>query len=189
LGKADEAIAHFQKAVDIKPNFGDAQNNLGIALLQTGKAEQAVPHFLMALEIDPTQAQTYYSLGGALFVQGKVKEALARWREGLRTDPNNLPLLNQTAWVLATFPEATFRNGREAVELGERAVKASPTPDPVLLDTLAAAYAEASRFPEAVRTARQALDLATQQNAQPLVQGLKTRIAAYESHFPFRDRQ
>ena len=188
-GKVDEAIPHFQKAVELKPDFGDAQENLGIALLQTGKADEATPHLLKGLEADPKQAQAYYNLGGALFVQGKVKEALARWREGLRQDPNNLPLLNQIAWVLATFPEASLRNGREAVELGERAVKASAGPDPVLFDTLAAAYAEAGRFPEAVRTAHQALDLATQQNAQPLMDGLRVRIAAYASHSPFRDRQ
>jgi len=118
-----------------------------------------------------------------------VKEALARWREGLRADPNDLPLLNQLAWVLATFPDASLRNGREAVELGERAVKASPNPDPVLFDTLAAAYAESGRFPEAVHTAQHALDLAVQQNASSLVDGLKAKIATYESHSPFRDRQ
>ena len=188
-GRADEAIAHFQKAVEIKPNYGDAQNNLGIALLQTGKAEEAIPHFLKALEIDPTQAQTYYSLGGALFVQGKVSEALARWHQGLRSDPNNLPLLNQLAWVLATFPDASLRNGREAVELGERAVKVAPNPDPVLLDTLAAAYAESGRFPEAVQTAQHALDLAVQKNAVSLVEGLKGKIASYQSRSPFRDGQ
>jgi hypothetical protein len=59
----------------------------------------------------------------------------------------------------------------------------------VLLDTLAAAYAEVGRFPEAVQTAHRALDLATQENAQPLVEGLKASIALYESKSPFRDTQ
>ena len=186
-GNPDEAIPHFQKALEVKPDFVDAQNNLGIALLQKGDAVEAVPHFQKALEIDPEQTQTYYNLGGALYVQGKTQEALASWREGLRADPNSLPLLNQVAWVLATSPQASLRNGPEAVELAERAVKASPAPDPGLLDVLAAAYAEVGRFPQAIQTASRALDLATQQNARPLIEGLKTRIALYQSKSPFRD--
>jgi len=188
-GKIDDAIPHFQKAVEVKPDFADAHNNLGMALLQKGKIDDAIPHFQKALQVDPRQVQTYYNLGAALYLQGKVTEALGRWREGLRMDPNYLPLLNQTAWVLATCPEASVRNGPEAVELAERAVKVSAGPDPVLLDMLAAAYAEVGRFREAVQTAYRALDLATQQNAQPLVEGLKARIALYKSNSPFRDTQ
>ena len=188
-GKVDEAIPRFQKAVEISPDFADAHDNLGMALLEKGKGDEAIPHFQKALELDPRRAQTYYNLGGALYMQGKVREALARWREGLRADPNSLPLLNQTAWVLATCPDASVRNGPEAVELAERAVKVSPGPDPGLLDVLAAAYAEVGRFLEAVQIAHRALDLATQQNAQTLIEGLKARIAHYESKSPFRDRQ
>jgi superkiller protein 3 len=188
-GKVDEAIPHLQKAVEANPDFAKAQNNLGIALAQTGKVDDAILHFEEALQIDPRQASTYYNLGGALYMQGKVPAALARYREGLRVDPNSLPLLGQTAWVLATCPEASVRNGPEAIELAERALKVSAGPDPGLLDVLAAAYAEAGRFPQAVQTAQRALHLATQQNAQPLVEGLKTRIALYESNSPFRDTQ
>jgi hypothetical protein len=52
-----------------------------------------------------------------------------------------------------------------------------------VLDTLAAAYAEAGRFPEAVETARQALTLAT----EPLADGIKARMAFYESKSPFHE--
>ena len=74
--------------------------------------------------------------------------------------------MNCLAWVLATCPEASVRNGAEAVELARRAVKLSDGREPAILGTLAAAYAEAGRFPEAVQTARKALELATQQNKQ-----------------------
>jgi Flp pilus assembly protein TadD len=87
--------------------------------------------------------------------------------------------------VLATNPEASVRNGSEAVELAARAVKLSGAKDPAILDTLAAAYAEAGRFPEAVETARQALTLAT----EPLAAELKARIALYEDKRAFRDTQ
>jgi spermidine synthase len=90
------------------------------------------------------------------------------------------------AWVLATWPEASVRNGMEAVALAERALRLSGGREPAILDTLAAAYAEAGRFPEAVETARRALTLATQQNQQPLAEALKGRIALYEGRSAFR---
>ena len=61
--------------------------------------------------------------------------------------------------------------------------------DPVILDTLAAAFAEVGRFPEAVQTTRQALALATQQNNLLLAGDLKARLALYEANIPFRETE
>jgi tetratricopeptide (TPR) repeat protein len=188
-GEFDEAITHFRKAVEINPEYAEAQSNLGIALSQQGRFNEAVVHLQKAVEIKPGIVQSYQNLGNALYMEGKIPEALARWREGLRVDPNHLPLLSQTAWVLATCPVASVRNGREAVVLAQRAAQAAGGRDPAILDTLAAAYAEVGRFPEAVQTARQALTLAVQQNAQPLAEGLKARIALYEARTPFHEAQ
>ena len=186
-GGLDEALTHFQKAVELSPEYGNAQSNLGIALLQKGRFDAAVPHLQKALEISPGQAQNHLNLGNALYMQRKITAALASWRAGLRAEPNHLALLSQTAWVLATCPEAAARNGAEAVELAQRAVQVSGGKDPAVLDTLAAAYAEAGRFAEAVETLRQALALATEQNAQPLIEGLKARMALYAAKTPFRE--
>jgi len=188
-GGLDEAITHFQNAVEIDPEYGNAQSNLGIALLQIGRFDEAIIHLQKALAVNPRHAQTHLNLGNAFYLQGEIPEALAHWRQGLRVDPNHLPLLNQTAWVLATCPEASVRNGTEAVKLAQRAVQVSGGRDPAILDTLAAAYAEVGRFPEAVQTTRQALALATQQNTQPLAEGLRARIALYEAKTPFRETQ
>ena len=83
----------------------------------------------------------------------KIVRSLAQQREALRLRPNDLALLNNTAWTLATSPNASVRNGVEAVALAERAAKLSAGNDPAVLDTLAAAYAEARRFAEAAATA------------------------------------
>lgn len=182
-GRLDEAIVYFQKAVEAKPEYADAQNNLGIALTQEGKLDEASAHLQKAQEDDRRNLQTYYNLGALYYMQGKIPEALAQWREGLQVDSDNLPLLKQAAWVLATHPSASVRNGGEAVELGGRAVKVSGGKDPVALDTLAAAYAEAGRFPEAVETARQALAIAP----QPLSDEVKAHLALYESNRPFHE--
>ena len=68
----------------------------------------------------------------------------------IRSRPSDTNLLNDTAWILATNPNASVRDGAEAVELAQRAVKLSGGQEPAILDTLAAAYAEAGRFADAV---------------------------------------
>ena len=78
-------------------------------------------------------------------------------------------------------------DGKTMVKLAERAVQLSGARNPVYLDTLAAAYAEVGRFPEAIAAARKALDLAAQQHRGRLVEALNTRIKLYESQQPYRD--
>ena len=94
--------------------------------------------------------------------------------------------MNNLAWLLATCPEASVRNGAEAVELARRAVQLSGGREPAILGTLAAAYAEAGRFPEAVQTARKALKLATQQNQHATAEAIQAKIPLYEAGTPFR---
>ncbi len=112
---------------------------------------------------------------------------LAERRKLLRSHPTDVSLLNDTAWMLATNPNASIRNGAEAVELAERAVQLSDGREPAIMGTLAAAYAEAGKFPEAVQTGRKALELATQQNKQSLAESIKAKIPLYEAGTPFRE--
>ena len=116
-------------------------------------------------------------------------KALAERRESLRSRPDDIALLNDTAWVLATNPNASIRNGAEAVELAQRAVQLSDGREPAVLGTLAAAYAEAGRFAEAVKTAEQALALAASQNNAALAETLHARIKLYQAGSPYRNTQ
>jgi len=187
MERFDEAIPHFQKALEINPNFAEVHNSLGVVLVGKGRVDEAIAHFQMAVKVNPGFTEAHQNLGDTLYyLLGKTPEALVHWHEVLRAQPNHVLVLNQTARVLATSPEASVRNGAEAVVLAERAVHLSGAREPVILDTLAAAYAEAGRFPEAVETARRALALATQQSKQPLAEALKARIALYEAKTPFR---
>ena len=187
-GRFDEAIVHYRKALELNPGYIEVHNNIGTALLQKGRLDEAIAHFQKVLEVNPDSAEAHYNLGDTYYYsQGRIPEAVAQWRAGLRVDPNQLPVLNETAWVLATCAEASVRNGAEAVELAERAVRLSGGRDPAILDTLAAGYAELGRFSDAVTTARRALAAATEQNNQPLGEAIKARIAAYAAKVPFRE--
>ncbi|MCP5114767.1 MAG: tetratricopeptide repeat protein, partial [bacterium] len=184
VGRVDEAIAQFQKVLELDPNSAEAHNSLGTALVWKRRPDEAIPHLERALELNPGLTEAHQNLGDILhYLKGRTPEALAHWRTVLSADPNHVLVLQQTARVLATSSDASLRNGAEAVALAERAGQLSGGQDPMVLDTLAAAYAEAGRFPEAVETARRALALATEAN---VAQAIKSKIALYEKETPYR---
>jgi tetratricopeptide (TPR) repeat protein len=186
-GKLEAAIAEYEKALAIKPDDLLAHYNLGAVLFNQGRLEDAIAHYRKALEINPQSADAHNSLANALYRKGDIREAASQWRETLRLQPEHIAALNQLAWVLATSPEASVRNGGEAVKLAQRAGKLAGRPDPFLLNTLAAAYAEDGRFAEAVQTARMALEMAAKQKDQNLVESIKARISLYEAKSPYRE--
>ncbi len=183
-GRIDEAIAHYRKALEIKPDYAEAHYNLGIALAGRGRIDEAMAHYQKALEIKPDYAEAHYNLGIALAGRGRIDEAIAHYQKALEIKPDYAKALNNLAWLRATYPEAAFRNGAAAVELAQRAIRLSGGKTPEMLDTLAAAYAEAGMFSKAKETVREALDLARQQNKAVLVEKLKARRRLYESGAP-----
>jgi tetratricopeptide (TPR) repeat protein len=185
--KVDEAIAEYRKALDIKPDRAEAHNNLGSALAGQGKLDEAMAEFRKALELRPDYADARGNLGSALYAQGRIPEAIAQWREVLRSQPKSTLALTEIARVLATSPEKSLRNGAEAVELAQRAAKLTGGRDPTVLDTLAAAYAEAGRFSDALPTAEQALALASSQKNTALADALRARIKLYQAGSPYHE--
>jgi tetratricopeptide (TPR) repeat protein len=120
-------------------------------------------------------------------MKGEAAEALAEWRRVLAAAPDHVAVLEQIARLLATSPEPSLRNGAEAVALAERAAELTGGRQPQILDTLAAAYAEAGRFAEALETARRALALAEASGNAALAGTLQTRLALYASGKPLRE--
>jgi len=187
-GEARQAIPHLEKAVALEPRSAELQNSLGLALLGGQRPEEAIAHFRQAIAIASGFVAARESLAAALHhEQGRTAEALVQWRLILRAQPDNVGVLTQAAWALATSPAASMRNGEKAVALAERTVRLSGGREPSILDALAAAYAEVGRFPDAVRTAERALDLARQQGNAELAVALDARLALYRSRAPFRE--
>ncbi len=186
-GEVDEAIAHLQKALELQPANAGAHNNLGLALLQKGRVGEAITHCQKALELRPNYPEACYNLGNALVQKSQMREAITCFQKALALQPNDSEIQNQLAWLLATCPDASIRNGSKAIQLAQQADQLVGGRNPVILRTLAAAYAENGQFPEAVTTAQRALQLATAQNDAALVNDLKTQLGYYQAGSPFRD--
>jgi Flp pilus assembly protein TadD len=124
----------------------------------------------------------------ALVMKGRASEGLAQWHKVLQEEPDNLRVLNDAAWLLATSPDADLRNGKEAIELARHAVQVTSAKEPSVLGTLAAAYGETGEFDKAIEAEQQATDLARQQGKANLAAELSRRMALLQAHTPIREK-
>jgi tetratricopeptide (TPR) repeat protein len=188
-GKVDEAITQFQKALEINPDIPDAHQNLGNAFLQKGRTDEAITQYQRLLQLRPDAADTHQILGDALAQQGRVDEAIAQYQKALESKPADPTAQNALAWLLATAPAASSRNGAKALELARQASLLTGGENPTVLHTLAAACAEAGRFAEAVETAQHALRLAEAQSNTALAAALQSELMLYQAGSPLHEPQ
>ena len=188
-GRFSEARGHIEDGIRLKPDDLNAHIFLGEILNSLERPQAAAREFQAALGLSPLSARARGGLGVALQGQGRIEEAVAEFREAVRVDPREFKTLNNLAWILATSPEPKLRNAAESVELAERAARAMERKDPSRLDTLAAAYAEAGRFDDAVRTAEEALGLTAGGKQDDLAAALRARLDLYRAGKPHREER
>ena len=159
----------FEHALQVDSNNACAHYMLGSALVEEGRIQEGMQKWEAALEIEPWWANIHGRIASILCGQGDFTGAIARYRRALEIDPVQFEVLNNLAWLLATCPDASLRNGAEAVELAERACEVTRFRRTILVGTLAAAYAEAGRFPEAVAAGEKACELAARSKEDTLL--------------------
>lgn len=187
-GKVHEAVAQFQKVLQINPDSVEAHGNLGNVMLQEGKVDEAIAQYQKALQISPNNPNLYNNLGNALSRQGQFEQATAHYQAAIKLEPNNPSFLNNFAWHLATCPQPRVRNGQQAVELAERACQLTDYEKPQLICTLAAAYAEAGRFEDAVAAVQRAHKLALAFGQPALALQSQKLLQLFKAHKPYRER-
>jgi len=184
-GDWDGAMEHLERSLAIDPDQAEARNNLANVLWQKGRLRQAAAEYEKALALHPDYAAAHFNLGEVLREEGETREAIAHYRRALEIRPDLAAALDSLAWVLATSPDASVRDGVQAVALAARAEQISAGRNPGFVATLAASYAEVGRFPEAVATAERALRLATAQGKAALVARLQIQVALYQTGAPY----
>jgi cytochrome c-type biogenesis protein CcmH/NrfG len=179
-GKAEEAGQHFAEAARIWPNTVAAQFSLALVLVELGKLDEAIDYCQAALKIQPHDTKIHYLLGNTFSSQGKWAEAIAEYKAVLQIEPDHLFALNDLAWLLATASDPHFRDGSEAVQLAEKACQLSNYQVTKYVGTLAAAYAEAGRFADAVKTGKIAISLAAAAKNERLAQKNRELLELYQ---------
>jgi protein O-mannosyl-transferase len=186
-GRLAEGTLQFQKALANNPKNTDAYVNLGNTCFQQGRVDEAITNYEHALELNPEIAEAHNNLGSALFQKGRLEEALSHLQRALEINPRYPSAQINLAWLLATSSKASIRNGPRAVEYAQLAHQTSGGDNPVILRTLAAAYAENGRFSDAVVMAQKALQLAMQQNNPQLTVTIQMQLKYYEAGNPYRE--
>ena len=178
----------------LKPDEAKARNNLAIALWQSGerlaaqgKWVEAIGQYERSVALKPDNAPAHDSWGLALSRLGRYGPAVVEYEQALAVDPGLPSARNNLAWTLATCGDAAVRNGARAVALAEAANQAAGGKDAAILDTLAAAYAEAGRFADAVRTAQAALELVKGAGQAEPARQIQERLQLYQSGRPYHE--
>src|SRR5438876_2748355 len=186
-GLPDEAMVHYEEAIRLQPYYADAYYNRGNVLFAKGRTEEAISDWEKALELQPNDADSHTGLGNALLRKGSLREAIAHYETALALAPEDPHSRNNIAWVLATAPDASIRNGARAVGFAQEAVQLSGGREPRFLRTLAAACAESGQFSEAVAVARQAAAIATMQGKTDVANRLEKDLVLYRGRLPLRE--
>jgi protein O-mannosyl-transferase len=187
----DEAIEHGLHAISIQPEWSKSYSVVGLAFWKKGDTSQALRYFHDAIQRKPPVAQAYYSLGALYLKETETfrdihpQQAIAYLEQALALQPDSVQTLHTLAWTLATHPDATVRNGARAIALAETACRQTGYQSPVLLDTLAAAYAEVGRFAEAIAAAQRAVEYAHRGQKGELATHIQDRMHLYQSGTPY----
>jgi tetratricopeptide (TPR) repeat protein len=187
-GHTAEAVPLYQKAFEVDPDNAKVHYDLANIAFVQGQWDEAIKHYQQALKGMPDSVHAHYQLGLALERRGQTAAAMAQLQIVVELDPLHVTAMNNLAWLLATSWEPSLRDGRKAVELARKAVQLTSGLSPQILDTLAAAYAEAGRFPEAIQTARRALELSIAQNNKPLADVIQNQLKLFEAHSPYHEK-
>jgi protein O-mannosyl-transferase len=186
-GKLDEAVSLLQAAVALRPDNSPAHENLAKALLQKGEVADALIHYQKLLELQPDNIEVHNIVGTVLIQQHRIRDGVEEWQKVLAIQPDNGNAMSNVAWVFATAPDDSLRNGVKAVELAQEAVRISGRRIPLLFRTLAAAYAETGEFSKAIQTAQEGAELANNQGNPGLATELQGNISLYQQQRPLRD--
>ena len=183
-----QAIFHLSEAVKINPDYARALDKLGTLLMQQGDLANAAIRFAQLIRLNPQNDHAHYKRGRALLMTGDAAGAIKHFQKALKINPDRSDTLNDLSWILATHKDAHLRDGPEAVRLAQQACALTDYQIPEMLGTLAAAYAEADRFPEAIEAAQKAIDLYQAFGRAESAAQAAQQLQLYQQQKPYRDK-
>jgi spermidine synthase len=182
-----EVKRKFETATEKVPYYF----HLGVLYAANEMPAEAYNYFSESMNSDPQNVDASFNMGVLLAQQGRKAEAIKHYLKILETHPHNMNVLNNLAWIYSTDKDPNVRDGKRAVFLLEQALKQGSIPgmdkDPNILDTLAAAYAEAREFAKARKTVEKVIGMARSRNDEMLVKEMQQRLQLYRAGLPLRE--
>ena len=116
-----------------------------------------------------------------------LQAAITFFDRAFESSPRMFAAGNNLAWILATNPDASIRDGMRAVEVAKKTCEMTGYKEYRLFSTLAAAYAESGDFAKAMEITQKAIQMASENNDQKTVDAMKERQIQFKSGSPVRD--
>ena len=185
-GQRDEAMAAFEDALRLDPDYAEAHNNLGAMLQVSGRSDEAPSTTGARRRCVPTMSSRAPTSARCSSQRGRAAEAAAQFAAALALKADNVQALGGLAWIRATAADPSLRDAGEAVRLAEQADAIVHHQDVTVLDALAAAYATADRYEDAVRVARAGLDRAVSAGQTAVAEQFRLRVELYQKRQPLR---
>lgn len=192
----DKAFETLEESLAIWPNNVRAHHLLGQLFLERNETQAAIEQFNEALRIEPRFIPSLLTLATVLSQEGQWAEAIDMFRRVIETEPDFQSTLsrradllqsaNNVAWIMATQPNESLRDGFGAVELSKQVCEATDFRNPSYLDTFAAALAEIGEFEQAREIAQRAVEIAIETDNIGLASGIQDRLNHYQDGKPYR---
>jgi tetratricopeptide (TPR) repeat protein len=188
-GRLNKAMMHYRIQAALMPQDYRVHYSLARVLAKQGQWQEAIREYdnAAAMGGNPDDYVAHLNLADALTHLGREPEAVFHLNEALRINPDSTEAMNNLAWLLATSPDPNIRDGQRAIELAGRAGALTNFKQTIFVGTLAAAYAEAGRFDDAMATAEKACALAEKSGEPDLLKRNQDLLELYRRHQPYRE--
>lgn len=187
-GRIEAAVEQYREAIALRPDSFIMRWNLGMAFWRSGRKDEAMTQFSEGVLLEPDRVDASYRLGWFLYQKHLDPEAMLLWRRTLQLEPGHPQTMIHLAWLLATSPDATVRNGIEALSMANAIIQISGTRSSEGLDLLAAALAEVGQFDQACRIAQEALDKSAPKD-EAWRRKLRLRLTCYQAGQAYRETE
>jgi tetratricopeptide (TPR) repeat protein len=182
-----KALADYSEAVRLDPNHAEARRQRGMVYALLGDADHALEDLNQAVTLDPKSPDMYVDRGWAYEKKKAYEQAINDYTTALKFDEKHVHACNNLAWIWATCPNKSLRNGKSALEFADYACRLTEWKDASLFDTLAAAYAELGKFEEAVQWQKKAVAAPDAFEDKEEAKKAATRLKLYEAGKSFTD--
>lgn len=185
MKEPDKAMADFQEVLRFDPLFASGYYGRAGVYLVRRQYQQAVRDCDTAMGFSPNFAAAMARRAEVWVACGNPGKAIADLSDAIAADDRYPIAYRLKAWLLATHPDDSVRNGKAALEAAKKAVELIKTPNGEYLEALAAALAETDDFAGAIEQQKKAI--ADSAYAKDKGADIKLRLEMYEAKRPFRD--
>ena len=185
LQDAETALPHLDAALMRSPNRASVLTNRATALHMLGRVEEAIRDWEKTLSLKPEDQTARSRLAASYLGSGDDANAVRHFQELLQREPESITYVGTLAWLLATSPDASVRDGPAAVRHAQHWVDATDRRDPKALNALAAALAETGRFDAAVAAMESAIEIGRRAGNAAMLDAFFPRLELYRAEKPF----